>query len=127
MEKSMDFKPGGLENLILNVIWDNTDSYNGLMSVNQVWEKLNLLNTNKKWAYTTVKTVLDRLVEKGLLDRVKSGKKFNYCTIMPRNEMAEKALKKVALEYFSNDFLAMTKFVKEMAYQEEKNLVNVYR
>ena len=91
----MDLKHGSLENLIMNVVWNNSDNFEGLMSVNQVWENLNLLNTNKKWAYTTVKTVLDRLVDKGMLDRVKCGKKFNYCTIMPRNEMAEKALKKV--------------------------------
>ena len=123
----MDLKHGRLENLIMNVVWNNSDNFEGLMSVNQVWENLNLLNINKKWAYTTVKTVLDRLVDKGMLDRVKCGKKFNYCTIMPRNEMAEKALKKVALEYFSNDFLEMAKFVKEMAYEEEKNSVNVYR
>lgn len=123
----MNLHHGSLENLIMNVVWMHSDDYQGLMSVNQVWEKLNLLNTNKKWAYTTVKTVLDRLADKGMLDRIKSGKKFNYSTIMPRNEMAEKALKKLALDYFSNDFLAMAKFVQEMAYQEEKNSVNVYR
>jgi len=123
----MDLNHGDLENLILNVLWDNSDSYNGIMSVNQVWEKLNNLNTKKKWAYTTVKTVLDRLTDKGLLNKTKTGKKFNYQTVMPRNEMAEKALKKVALEYFSNDFIKMATLVRDMAYEEEKNLVHVYR
>ena len=52
--------------------------------------------------------------------------KYVYIQIMPRFEMAEKALKKVALEYFSNDFLEMSKFVRELAYEEEKNAVNVY-
>ena len=123
----MDLNHGGLENLIMNVMWDNSENFEGLMSVNQVWERLNNLNTNKTWAYTTVKTVLDRLTEKGMLDKVKFGKKFNYRTIMPRKEMAQKALKKVALEYFSNDFIKMANLVKEMSYEEEKNLVHVYR
>lgn len=123
----MDLNHGGLENLIMNVMWDNSDNFEGLMSVTQIWERLNNLNTNKKWAYTTVKTVLDRLADKGMLDKVKFGKKYNYRTIMPREEMAQKALKKVALDYFSNDFIKMSNLVKEMAYEEEKNLVHVYR
>ena len=123
----MDLNHGGLENLIMNVIWDNSSKFEGFMSVNQVWECLNNLNTRKKWAYTTVKTVLDRLSEKGMLDKIKCGKKYNYQTIMPREEMAEKALKKVALDYFGNDVIAMAKVVKTMEYKEEKNLVHVYR
>ena len=123
----MDLNHGSLENLIMNVIWDNSDTFEGLMSVNQVWECLNSLNTRKKWAYTTVKTVLDRLYDKGLVDKIKFGKKYNYRSIMSRREMAEKALKKVALEYFSDDIFAMARFVKELEYTEEKNLVHVYR
>ena len=122
----MDLRHGSLENLIMNVVWNNSDNFEGLMSVNQVWENLNMLNTDKKWAYTTVKTVLDRLVDKGVLDRIKNGKRFDYCPIMPRKEMAEKMLKKIAMEYFLDDFQAMAKFVKELAYEEEKNSVNVY-
>jgi len=118
---------GDLEMLILNVIWDNAETLNSSMSVNQVWDKLNRLNSKKKWAYTTIKTVLDRLVEKGLLNKIKNGKKYDYVALASRNEMAEKALKKVAFEYFSSDFLKMADLVKDLAYEEEKNLVHVYR
>jgi len=123
----MDLNHGALENLVMNILWNYSDEFKGEMSVNQVWQKLNELNTNKKWAYTTVKTILDRLYDKRLINKIKCGKKYNYTTIMPRLEMAEKALKKVALEYFQNDFEAMTKFVRELAYEEEKNIVNIYR
>lgn len=122
----MSLNHGGLENLVMNVIWNNSEVYNGAMSVAEVTDELNNLNVRKKRAYTTVKTILDRLYAKGLLDKKKIKNKFVYIQIMPRLEMAEKALKKVALEYFSNDFLAMTKFVKALAYEEEKNSVNVY-
>ena len=118
---------GDLEMLILNVIWDNTDTFQSSMSVNQVWDKLNRLNIKKKWAYTTIKTVLDRLTEKGLLNKIKNGKKYDYVTLISRNEMAEKALRKVANEYFASDFLKMADLVKELSYEEEKTLVHVYR
>ena len=123
----MELNHGGLESLVMNVLWENSEEFNGLMSVTQVWEKLNALNTKKKWAYTTVKTILDRLSDKGLINKVKEGKKYNYEILVPRLELAEKALKKVALEYFQNDFMEMTKFVKELAYEEEKNLVGIYK
>lgn len=118
---------GDLEMLILNVIWDNTDTFQSSMSVNQVWDKLNRLNIKKKWAYTTIKTVLDRLTEKGLLNKIKNGKKYDYVILISRNEMAEKALRKVANEYFASDFLKMADLVKELSYEEEKTLVHVYR
>ncbi|MCQ2958044.1 MAG: BlaI/MecI/CopY family transcriptional regulator [Candidatus Gastranaerophilales bacterium] len=123
----MDLNHGALENLVMNVLWNYSDDFDGVMSVNQVWEKLNQLNTKKKWAYTTVKTILDRLFDKGLINKIKCGKKFNYQMLMPRLEMAEQALKKVALEYFQNDFVEMAKFVRDLAYEEEKNLVNIYK
>ena len=123
----MNLNHGGLENLVMNVIWNNSSVYNGSMSVSDVTDELNKLNLNKKRAYTTVKTILDRLYTKGLLDKKKVKNKYIYIQIMPRLEMAEKALKKVALEYFSNDFFEMTKFVRELAYEEEKNSINVYR
>ena len=123
----MNLNHGALENLVMNILWNYSDEFEGKMSVNQVWQKLNELHTKRKWAYTTVKTILDRLYDKRLINKTKSGKKYNYTTIMPRLEMAEKALKKVALEYFKNDFAEMTKFVREIAYQEEKNLVNIYK
>lgn len=123
----MNLNHGVLENLIMNVIWDSKTVTEEYLTVSQVQKKLNGLNTRKKWAYTTVKTILDRLTEKGLLHRIKEGKKFTYITLMSRNEMAEKALKKVALEYFRNDFDKMSKFVNELNYQNEKTLVHVYR
>ena len=41
----MDLNHGALENLVMNVLWNYSDDFDGVMSVNQVWEKLNQLNT----------------------------------------------------------------------------------
>ena len=121
----MNLKHGGLENLILNVVWDNCELEEGVLSVGQVQDCLNRLNLRKKWAYTTVKTILDRLTEKGYLQKVKDGKKYNYKSILSREIMARSAVKKIALDYFKNDFGKLTAFVNEIQKTEENSPVYV--
>lgn len=116
----MALKHGSLENLVLNVIWDNAGLEEGSLSVCQVQDCLNRLNTRKKWAYTTVKTILDRLTDKGFLQKIKSGKKYNYASVFPREQMAVSALNKVAFEYFKDNFDDLVNFVNEI--QKSKNL-----
>lgn len=57
----------------------------------------------REWAYTTVKTVLDRLVEKGWLKRVKLGKKFCYETLLTQDNAGQQALLKVLRQYFNDN------------------------
>jgi len=59
---------GPLEIQVMEVLWAA-----GEMSVRDVVEKL-----DRKLAYTTVMTTLDRLFKKGLLDRQKSERAFLY-------------------------------------------------
>ena len=120
----MNLKHGDLENLILNIVWDNSEFEENGLNVTQVQDCLNRLNTRQKWAYTTVKTILDRLTEKGLLLKTKNGKKFNYHYLLSREEMARKALKKIALEYFKDDFAQMTAFADKLL-REEQNYIYV--
>ena len=93
---------GNLENDILNVIWKfEENNCGGNISVNDVFK---LLNTNSApRAYTTIKTVMDRLVEKKLLVRTKINKKFCYNSTISRAELAQQAIKKLAKQYFHND------------------------
>ncbi|MFT7711224.1 BlaI/MecI/CopY family transcriptional regulator [Clavibacter tessellarius] len=42
-------------------------------------------------AYSTVKTVMERMVDKGHLARVKSGRAFRYSTTATREEMTRRA------------------------------------
>ena len=119
----MSLKHGGLENLVLNVIWDNYEPEEALLNVSQTQDCLNRLNSRKKWAYTTVKTILDRLSDKGFLLKIKADKKFVYKPIMNRDEMAKDALKKLALEYFKDDFNKLADFVYQIQNAEEKSFV----
>jgi len=93
---------GSLENEILKTIWMLEEVEETDVSVNEVLEVLNRESINKR-AYTTIKTVMDRLVEKNLLVRYKQGKKFYYKSVSSRNEMAQEAIKKIAKQYFNND------------------------
>lgn len=97
----MDLKQGDLENIILNALWDLESDGNEKIFVGDIQEKIK--SPNKKWAYTTVKTVLDRLVDKEIAVREKDGKKYLYRSVVDRDEAGVKALKKVVQQYFRND------------------------
>lgn len=97
----MDLKQGDLENIILNALWDLEGDGNERIFVGDIQEKIK--SAKKKWAYTTVKTVLDRLVDKEIAIREKDGKKYLYRSVVNRDEAGILALKKVVRQYFKND------------------------
>ena len=109
----MAYTHGTLENEILNAVWaieetgDNTKD----ISVSEVLDRVN--NSGNIRAYTTVKTVMDRLVEKNLLRREKTGKKFFYNSIESREKMAESAINKLVLQYFNNDMHSFMKALEK--------------
>lgn len=97
----MDLKQGDLENIILNAVWDLENTGSEKIYVGDVQEKIK--SPTKKWAYTTVKTVLDRLVDKELALREKDGKKYLYRSVVKRDEAGIMAIQKVMRQYFKND------------------------
>ena len=66
---------GSLESAILSALWGLEKKGIYTNSVKDVYEILAQSDEEKR-AYTTVKTVMDRLFEKKVLLRYKSGKKF---------------------------------------------------
>ena len=107
---------GNLENEILNAVWkfeeNNCDSH---ISVNDVYNLMNAGTSPR--AYTTIKTVMDRLVEKNLLVRYKTGKKFYYNSTESRTELAQKAIQKLARQYFHSDMRMLMKAVESECLQ----------
>lgn len=97
----MDLKQGDLENIILNALWDLEGDGRGKIYVGDVQDKIR--SSNKTWAYTTVKTVLDRLVDKEIAIREKDGKKYLYRSVVKRDEAGVLAIQKVMRQYFKND------------------------
>ena len=107
----MSISHGSLENTILNAIWYIEE--NNLVkeiTVSEVYELVKRTETPR--AYTTIKTVMDRLVDKELLVRTKQGKKFSYKTVNTRHETAHKAILKLANTYFNDDLVLLKEAVQ---------------
>jgi predicted transcriptional regulator len=100
----MELKQGDLENLIINALWDlegDDPSTAHRVYVSDVQEHIR--TTSRKWAYTTVKTVMDRLVDKDLALRHKEGKRFYYQSLVSRSESGRQAVTKLVRQYFQGD------------------------
>jgi len=111
----MNSSHGTLENEIMNAVWsleENFSAKNKEISVSDVVDYLNK-NGEATRAYTTVKTVMDRLVEKTLLIRKKFGKKFCYTSTSSRRESANIAIRRLAGQYFNNDVRMLMKALEK--------------
>ena len=103
---------GVLEIEILSSVWDMQErDEDANISVSDVVEALNRNEVNR--AYTTVKTVMDRLVAKDILVRYKNNKKFFYRTTIDRDEAAKSAIEAVADQFFENNYVKMLRFVEK--------------
>ncbi|OGI00806.1 MAG: hypothetical protein A2287_10410 [Candidatus Melainabacteria bacterium RIFOXYA12_FULL_32_12] len=114
----MNTKQGNLENIILNALWNLEENYHEEINVANIQFKINV--NNKKWAYTTVKTVLDRLVEKKLVTRVKQGKKYCYRSKISRESAGETAIKNLLKRYYNDNF---SEFLRAIEKVKDENLL----
>ena len=113
---------GSLESAILSALWGLERQGIYTNSVKDVYEIL-AQSDDEKRAYTTVKTVMDRLFEKNILLRYKSGKKFFYRTLYSNNETIEKILFETAQRYCNGDLSRLSRVINSML--DEKVLVSV--
>jgi predicted transcriptional regulator len=105
-QATMVLKQGDLENIILNALWDLDAEGLDPVYVSHVQERI--CKAEKNWAYTTVKTVLDRLVDKGDASRERHGKKYSYKASVQRADAGIYAIEKVIRQYFCNDMDALS-------------------
>lgn len=75
---------GDLEHEIMNSLWDADSS----MSVRDVMTQL----TNQSLAYTTVMTVVNRLCDKGLVTRERSGRAYLYTPVNTRESVTSQLM-----------------------------------
>lgn len=99
----MNYRHGMLESIILNALWELEKSGAFKHSIKDVFDYINAKSPTKR-AYTTIKTVMDRLFEKELLLRVKSGKKFYYRSAYSKEDIVKKSLEIIAKQYCNSDF-----------------------
>ncbi len=83
---------GELEGQVMRVLWDIHEGAVQDVSAH--------LDTGKNLAYTTVMTVLGRLVEKGFLAREKRGRAYVYRPTVSRQSIADSALQLVVDRFF---------------------------
>lgn len=84
-----------LEQEVMNIVWELKEC-----SIRAIVEKL---NQEKKLAYTTVATLLQRLFEKGLVNRISQGAVLSY-TPKVSKEMYCKKLAKSFIQTFMSSF-----------------------
>lgn len=115
---SSPYALGPLERDILQVVWKKQRA-----SVQDVLLSLNSCPT-KNLAYTTVMTIMSRLVEKGVLKRAKEGRCYYYTTAEPKKAFIHEQARQV-IQNFADRFgpEAINAFVceaKKMAASEKK-------
>ena len=99
---NIEYKYGDFENIILNAIWHLEENEKDIVSVLDIQTRINTVES-KEWAYTTVKTVMDRLVQKALISRLKQGKKYFYKSSFSRLEAGEMNMRKIVKQYYNGD------------------------
>jgi len=78
---------GPLETEIMELLWKKSPS-----SVRDIYERL---LDDRRIAYTTVMTVLNRLFEKGLLERSQEGRAYLYSPVQTREEYCSETIRTV--------------------------------
>lgn len=80
---------GPLERAVLKIIWNKQRA-----SVQEVLGELNKTDEHSSLAYTTVMTIMTRLVEKNILNREKEGRCFYYFPKQGKNVFVHNLVKK---------------------------------
>jgi len=90
MKKSAHLTPGEFE--LMEILWPL-----GEASVKDVWTRL---NPERRLAYTTVMTVLEKMHRKGILAQRKKGKAYLYSAVLSREQALRGILEHVCDAYF---------------------------
>jgi len=111
---------GDLETDIMEIVWKREQ-----VTVRQVYERL---KNRRSIAYTTVMTVMSRLADKGLLEKIKEGAAFVYRATSSREEFTQSTVKKVISELLE-DFTApaISQFVESLGDEQPEKMEELAR
>jgi predicted transcriptional regulator len=96
--------PPPLELMCLRALWSLEEG-----NVKAVQE---VVSQTRPLAYTTIMTVLDRLVRKGILTRRKVGRAFVYVPTSSRDTMRRAALRELLEGYFDSSEEELIRFLR---------------
>lgn len=104
---------GGLEQDVLRTLWANPDAPMTPGDVNR--------ELGEQLAYTTVMTVLTRLWNKGLLERVQVGRAYAYRPVMSESALVGQRMSE-ALATSGDRHSALTQFVEQLSAKDVRHL-----
>jgi BlaI family transcriptional regulator, penicillinase repressor len=87
------------------------------------------LQTEKGWAYTTVKTMMDRMVKKGLLKTEKIRNLYLYSSAVTQSQARKSEIARTLKRAFDGTFTPMMQFLiennqlSEQEYNQMENLI----
>jgi predicted transcriptional regulator len=96
--------PPPLELVCLKALWS--------LEQGTVKEVRHLVAPSHPLAYTTVMTVLDRLVRRGIATRRKAGRAFRYAPAVSRDAMRRLALQEFLDSYFESSQNELVRFLE---------------
>ena len=103
MPKTVRDVPPPLELLCLNALWS--------LKEGNVREVQQIVGRTRPLAYTTIMTVLDRLVRKGKLARRKVGRAFLYAPQLSRDSMRQMAVRELLDSLFDGSETELIRFL----------------
>jgi len=105
MPKSTREIPPPLELLCLRTLW--------LLEEGNVSDVRRVVSESRPLAYTTIMTVLDRLVRKGMIVRRKVGRAFVYAPTASRDSMRRIAVRELLDGFFDGSEEKLLRFLQE--------------
>jgi predicted transcriptional regulator len=109
---------GELEAAIMQIIWQHEE-----MTVREVWEAL---QTTRPVAYTTVMTVMSRLVPKGVLVARKQGKTYYYRAANTADQLVQQRAQQAVQEVLANyGDAAIAQFLRELEQADPQYLASL--
>jgi len=98
---------------VMKVIWDHES-----ITANEIIENL---STEKDWAPKTVKTMLSRLVSKGIIAYTKKGRSYSYYPVVSSDETIEEETKSFIEKVFDGNFSSLiANFVEHNEFTENE-------
>ena len=110
---------GSLEGAVLEVLWDSDDAL-------KPGEVLDRINLKPEITYSTVLTILRRLLRKQLVTRTKDGKAYRYRPTQGREQQVAQAMAE-AFAAASDTNAALGHFVDQLSPEQTTTLRRILR
>jgi BlaI family transcriptional regulator, penicillinase repressor len=88
------------------------------------------LQTEKAWAYTTVKTMMDRMVKKGLLKTERIRNLYLYSSVVTQSQARKSEIARMLKRAFDGTFTPMMQFLienEQLSEEEHRQLEHLIK